>query len=391
MGLGRRIGVVARARPGLAVFVMIAGSLAAGEPALVMIQSGPGRFEIAAADPTVAHGIAAAAEEGWRLLSQPLALPENFPSPIFLRVVPASELGNDPAAFRVTVEAGGVVSVRIRANVATAGVVRRALVQSLLMRLAVARHGVSPRLNVPLWLEVAGVGWWETRADAAQLDALKQRSVRQTPPPMEAVLGWQRGGEDSPGLADAATWLMTFFQSESNRGREWGTLGAHLLHGEDPLLAVAVSFPGKFQSAETRELWWRTGYHQLCRARTLPTLAAIDCREQLLALARFVFLDANEDADKVVPLRVVLARAGEPVVAAEIDRRVKELERVIPALHPYYRNVGLSLGAAFAARAGRNAKREEACSAFERDWQDATELERATQAALEALERRTAR
>ena len=56
------------------------------------------------------------------------------------------------------------------------------------------------------------------------------------------------------------------------------------------------------------------------------------------------------------------------------------LNRVVPALHPFYRNAGLSLAEVFARRAS--------AEAFERDWRDATELDAATSAALDALEKR---
>jgi hypothetical protein len=367
----------------------VAVAVSAAEPSLVMIQSAPGRFEIAAVDSNTAHAIAAAAEDGWRVLAGPLALPERFPSPIFLRVVPAGEAGTDPAAFRVTVEAGGIVAVRLRGNAASAPVVRRAIVQSLLMRIAVGRHGVSPRLTVPLWLELGCIGWWETRIDAAQLDASKQSGARTSPPAIETLLGGQRGGEESRSQVDASMWLLTFFQSESTRNREWSTLLLHLLNGEDPLLAVAVSYPGRFSSAETRELWWRTGYYSLCRARTLPTLEAAESRVQLASLGRFVF--GGDDTDKVVSIATVLRRANEPIVSAEIGRRVTELERLIPSLHPFYRNAGLSLAAAFASREARKAKQDEACTAFEQDWRDAIELESATTHVLDGLEARRAR
>ena len=120
----------------------------AAEAASVLIQSAPGRFEISAVDPTIAHRVADAAEEGWRLLAGPLALPDGFTSPVFVRIIPAVEMLDAPP-FGVTVEVGGIVSVRLRAD-AAASIARRALVQALLMRLAVAQHGINERLTVPL-------------------------------------------------------------------------------------------------------------------------------------------------------------------------------------------------------------------------------------------------
>lgn len=352
----------------------------------MLIQSAPGRFEIAATDPTLAHGVAAAAEETWRLLAVPLGLPERFTSPIYLRIVPAAEMEANLPPFAVTVEVGGIVSARLRADAATVPLTRRVLVQALLMRIAVARHGVSERLNVPLWLEHAGVGWCETRSSAAALDALRQSSEKKAAVTLESLFGWARGGTESPANAMAALWLFTFLQSESGHAREWPSFLLALLQGDEPFAALTSSFPGRFNSAAERELWWLTGYHHVRRIRTLPALEAVESREQLGALARFVFAGATEDADVVVPLSAVMARADEPVVNAEVVRRATELTKLLPILHPFYRNAGLSLGEAFAARSARAAKRDAACAAFEQDWRDAGEIEAATRAALDALE-----
>lgn len=358
-----------------------------GEAGLVMIQSAPGRFEIAAVDASVAHGIASLADEAWRTLGAPLGLPEAFPSPVFVRVAPASpDAAPDKAPFRVIVETGGVVSVRLRPDAISPAMVRRALVQGLLMRLAVARHGVNARLGVPLWLELAAVAWWETRADAAELDARKQEAGRRAPPTLEGLLTWQRGADEPPELSTAALWLLTFLQNESGRGREWPWFLGRLLAGEDPIAALAASYPERFGRAEERELWWSTGYHHARRVRTLPALDASESRLQLEGLARFVFAGPTDEADIVVPLRAVLARDGEPVVAAELARRSAELAKLIPALHPFYRNAGLSLADVFGARDVKRERRENRLTSFEQDWGDAIELEAATKAALDQLE-----
>lgn len=372
----------------LAVLGLLSHQAGGESPSPVLIQSAPGRFEIAAVDSAVAHGIAAAAGEAWRLLAGPLALPEAFSSPIFVRVVPAVEMAAASAPFHVTVEMGGIVSARLRSDAVNAPIIRRLLVQALLMRIAVAQQGVRPSLTVPLWLEHACAGWWHTRAEAAQLDALKQISARETPPSLDALLGWQRGSEEPRGMSSAAIWLLTFLQSESGRTDGWPSLLSRLLSGDDPGAAVAASYPGRFRSADERELWWQTGYHHLRRVRTLPSLEADESREQLDALARFVCADPVEGTDRVVSFREVLARAGEPIIEAEIARRSTELKTLLAILHPFYRNAGLSLHEAFSARTAQPARRQAACAAFEQDRRDAIELEAATTSALDAWEAR---
>ncbi len=378
---------------GLALGFALAGaveSAPAAEPLPVMFQSAPGRFEVAAVEPNSAQRVVAQAEAAWFHLATPLALPGAFSSSVLVRLIPATDwAGSVP--FRVIVEAGGLVSVRLRwSEDLPEAFVRRALVQGLLMRLAVSQHGVTERLTAPLWLEHACVAWWRTHADPAQLDAVKLSSARSAPPSLDALLDWQRGDDEPAPLTDGALWLLAFLQSESGRNGEWTTLRTRLLGGEPAAAALAATFGGKFSSAAERELWWQTGWHQLRRARVLPALDAAESRTELAALARFVFL--QRDVEGVTPLRDVLAHAREPEVDAELRRRAATLARFVPVLHPYYRNAGLSLAEVLAPRAAGTAdQREVLVAAFETDWRDAGEIEAATKAALDALELRQGR
>lgn len=358
----------------------------AGEPTPVNVRTAPGRFEIAAIDATAAHTLAAAAEEAWQYLAAPLSLPDAFPTPIFVRVIPGTAL-EEAVPFRVTVESGGIVSLRLATAMVPTSVSRRALVQALLMRLAVAQHGATERLTAPLWLEHACVGWWETHREPAQLDALKYESRRMVAPPLTELAAWQRGEPEGRPRIVGAIWLLAFMQTESGHGREWVGALTRLLAGEELLDTLATTFPGRFRDAVERELWWQTGFQHLRRVRSLPALEAADSRQQLEALTRFVFNAPTTEADVVVPLAEIIARAAEPIVAAELKRRSAELNRVIPALHPFYRNAGLTLSDVFASRAGKADRRAALCSAFEQDWQAAIELETASTAALDALEK----
>lgn len=360
--------------PALAAFGMAA-------PAPVIFQSGPGRFEIAAIDPTAAKAVAAAADEAWRTLANPLALPDGFSSPVFVRLVPAPEW-KDAAAFRVTVEAGGVVAVRLGWREDTPDLIlRRALIQGLLLRLAVAQHGVNERLAAPLWLEQACVGWWRTRAEAAQFDALKQESARAAAPALADLLGWQRGGGEPAEWMTGAVWLLNFLQTEGARAGEWPAFLRRVLGGDEPLAALAACYPGRFTGAAERELWWQTGWHHLRRGRSLPVLEAAEARAELEALMRFVV--RREGKETVATLAEVLAARGDAALQRELAQRATALQRLAGALHPFYRNAGLSLADVLAGRAK--------LATFEQDWRDATELEAATTAALDALEWRGAR
>jgi hypothetical protein len=285
----------------------------------------------------------------------------------------------------VFVEVGGVVSVRVRWDAATPELfVRRALVQGLLMRQAVARHGVHERLAAPLWLELACVGWWRTRAEPALLDALKQSTAGRDPPALDRLLTWRRGETEPVEWSDGAVWLLAFLRSESGPAQEWSAFLQRLLGGEAPDLALAASFPSRFESARERELWWQTGWHHLRRVRILPGLEAAESRAELADLARFVVLQAGGDV--VLTLRDLLDQAGVPGVADELTRRATALNRVLPAVHPFYRNAALSFGALLAGLNKSAERRETLWMAFEADWQDANELAAASAAALDAIE-----
>jgi hypothetical protein len=179
---------------------------------------------------------------------------------------------------------------------------------------------------------------------------------------------------------------MTFLQAESGPAREWPGLVLRLLAGDEPMAALIASYPARFNTADERELWWETGYHHVRRVRTLPTLEAADSKEQLGALARFVFADPGGDGDLVLPLRTIVNRLDEPVVVAEISRRAAEVAKLIPSLHPFFRNAGLSLAELLASRKLPPARRAVLCTTFEDDWQAAIELASVTAAALDRLE-----
>ena len=360
-----------------------AGELLAAAP--VLSNSGPGRFEIASLDAGAATLVRTEAENAWRILAEPLGLPSGFSTPIFVRVVPAADWA-ETVPFRVFAEAGGVVSLRLRwSELAPRYFLRRALVQALLMRLAVAEHGVGPNLTAPLWLEHAAVGWWLTRAEPARFDALQAESVELAPPRLADVLGWTRSDVEPRSLAVGAVWLLTWLQHESGAAREWPELRRRLLRGDEPLAALAGCFPGRFDDAAEKELWWQTGWHAVRRVRTLPMMGSTESRLFLTDLARVVVAVGGDDV--VVPLRFALRQTHEPAVAALLAVKALELERVLPALHLFYRNAGVSLAECLSPGKEPASDGDERAAAYERDWALGFELENRSREILNAAER----
>lgn len=352
-------------------FFLAVSQVTAATP--VLSSSGPGRFEIASLEAGPATLVRTEAEGAWRLLAEPLGLPEQFPTPIFVRIVPAAEWP-EVAPFRVFAEPGGVVSLRLRwSEVAPKFFVRRALVQALLVRLAVAEHGVQPQLTAPLWLEQAAVGWWRTRDDPAMLDQLQQDSLGLAPPRLAEILGWTRSEVEPRVLEVGSVWLLAWLQRESAGGREWRNFRRRLLVGEDPSAALAASFPGRFSDLADRELWWQTGWHGVRRVRTLPMWSAAESRQTLADLSRVVLAVGEQDA--VLPLRFALRRRDEPAVAAVLAAKTNELERVLPALHVFYRNVGLALADCLAPGKEIRLDADGLVAEFEREWREGFEME----------------
>ena len=349
----------------------------------VLSQTGPGQFEIASLDGRAAQRVREEAEAAWRWLAFPLDLPATgFSSPIFVRLIPA-ETWSEALPFRVVAEPGGVVSLRLRWSETTPVVdVRRALVQALLVRISVAAHGVNAHLAIPPWLQQACVEWWRIRSEPAQADALQQESAALAPPALEVVLHADRGGVESRQLQVGAVWLLAWLQAESGSAGEWALYRSRLLAGSDPEVALAECFAGRFVDTLERELWWQTGWHHLRRARTQPQLGSVEARAALMDLARFVFTVG--EADAVVPLRSILSRRAEPAVKAALAERSYELQRLLPALHPFYLNAGLALADCFAPSL-KAQDFEAKVAAFEREWDDALDLETTARAALDQL------
>jgi len=349
----------------------------------VIAASLAGRFEVASMDAAVAHRVAAAAEEGWRVLATPLGLPPAFSSPVFVRILPPGTPGG-AATHEVAVEPGGLVTLWLGARAQAGRELRRALVDALLHRLGVALHGATVPPVVAPWLVVGAAGWWETRVDGARLDALRDASRRRPPTDLVALLEAPRGGSGPEPDEAGATWCLTFLLAESGRGGEWPRLLGRLLAGGDPQAMLAQAYAGRFGGAEVRELWWQTGWHHHVRQRVLPGLEAEEAREALEVLARFVMAEEG-GGDRLVSLAEVLGRRAEPLVAAELARRGADLGRIVAAMHPFYRNAALTLAEAFALPAGLEAdrRREALVVQWERDWADGRALEAATAAALD--------
>jgi hypothetical protein len=369
---------------GVVFFVFgITWSAFGAEPVPVNVRTMSGRFDISAVDASLAHNVSARAEETWRHLSALLTLPEGFSSPLFVRI---SAGDASRPLFTAQAEPGGIVSIWISSSaVAQPAVVRRALARGLLLRLGVAWYGADAVRTVPAWLELGCAVWVDTREFPARLDEIKDRTRSLAPPALGALLNDNRAVVGGLEHEMAALWLLTFLQTESGGAREWEAFLRGVLRGTAADEMLTLAFPGRFAHVRDRELWWQTGWHHVRRVNAFPMMDSQESAQVIVRLARFIFAPGNED--RIVPLRTVLEYAADAIVADELRRRAAELQLLAPALHPYYRNAGLSLLEVFLTGKVVSAKRQAALiAAFEEDWRDGIEIEAAAKAALDAFE-----
>lgn len=336
----------------------------------------PGQFEIVVLDASDAQPALALGRSVWRALSVPLALPrDGFTSPVSMRLVPAAKW-TEPAPFTTTVEPGGLVSVRVRWGGDTDPVfVRRAFVQGLILRQAVAWHAVGPTLTVPLWLEQACTEWSLVHERPAMLDQFQQESAGViSPPTLRSLLLWERGAVESRGWELASLWLMLELQAEPGDSTRWGRWIRGVVGGASPVDTLPRIYSGLWPDAATQELWWQTSFHHQRRLRSLPVMTAAASRVWMADRSRW--LAGRDGREIVLPLGELHALRNEPWVRAELAARIGQIQSVLGVIHPYYANAAISMGRVYetAAKAS-DADFKAALDAFERDALDGRELE----------------
>ncbi len=351
-----------------------AADIAGEEPRVFYTKAG--QFEIIVAAVEDAQPALALGRSVWGALSRPLGLPaEGFSSPVSVRLVPADQW-SEPVVFTTTVEPGGRVSVRVRwAEDVDPVIVRRAFVQGVILRQAVAWHGASPKLTVPLWLEQACTAWSQVRERPAMLDAFQQESGRvQVVPPLRALLLWERGGVESRGWELASLWLFLQLQAEPGEAWRWGAWVRGVTGGAAPWDTLPRTYAGLWTDAAAMDLWWQTGFHHQSRLRVLPIMTAEASRAWLADRSRW--LAGRDGREVVLALSELEGLRKEPWVRAELDERGRQTQSVLGVIHPYYTNTAISMGRLYEAAAKGNEKQfKEALAEFERDALDGRELE----------------
>ena len=346
-----------------------------------------GQFEIITLDASSAQQALALGREVWGALAVPLALPaEGFSSPVSVRLMPA-EAWTAEAVFTVTAEAPGRVIVRVRwAADVDPLIVRRAFVQGLILRQAVAWHGVGAQLTVPLWLEQACTAWTLVRERPAMIDSMQQESIGRIPPPLSPLLHWERGAVDSRVWEVSSLWLFLQLQAEMD-GRRWLPWLRGVLGGLDPVDSLPRNYQGLWANALAMELWWQTIFQHQRRIRALPVMTAVESRAWMSDRSRW--LAGREGREVVLPLGELITLRSEPWVLAELKKRALQTRETLGVLHPYYSNAALSMGRLYEAAAKGSARDfKTALADFERDALDGRELEDTINAVLDTAPRK---
>jgi hypothetical protein len=362
---------------------------AAAVPVPRVFYTKPGEFEIIVRDVADAQPALALGRSVWRAMVDPLGLPpEGFSSPVSVRLVPADQW-TEPVVFTVSVEPPGRVSVRVRwsADVDLVAV-RRAFVQGLILRQAVAWHGGGEQLTVPLWLEQACTAWSLVQERPALLDAFQQESARiTTPPPLRALLLWRRGEVESRGWELASLWLFLQLQAEAGEVSRWGGWVRGLVGGAAPLDTLPRFYTGLWTDAAAMELWWQVSFHHQRRLRALPVMTAEGSRSWLADRSRW--LAGRDGRECVLRLEELPGLRREPWVHSELSDRLAQTRAILGVIHPYYSNAALSMGRLYeAALKGNEEQFKTARTDFERDAIDGRELEDTVNAILDTAPRK---
>lgn len=318
----------------------------------------------------------------------PLGLPaEGFKSPVSVRLVPAKDW-DVPAVFTVTVEPAGLVGVRVRWSAETDPVVvRRALVQGLIMRQAVAWHAVGPRLTVPLWLEHACTAWSMVREQPSMMDSFQQEAAGLTAPPLQGLLQWERGAVDSRGWELASLWLFLQLQAEPGPASRWGGWVRGITGGAAPYETLPQSYSGLWKDALSMDLWWQTVFQHQRRTRALPVMTIEASREWMQDRSRW--LAGRDGREVVLELGELIGLRKEAWVSAELKARLGQTRIVLGVVHPYYANAALSMGKLYEAALKGDVKTfETALAEFKRDAIDGRELEDTVGAILDTAPRK---
>jgi hypothetical protein len=369
----------------------------AAEPEQAEVRFFPGsggRFEVAALEGEDGARLARLAEEAWAVWRGPLGLPDRWATGITVRLTPAEAWDFAEPAWRVSAEATGLVSVRIRGGGASGPARERrwaaAMAEAILMRLAISQGVGGAARAAPDWLVAAAAEAVLIEVRPALGDAWRQAAARPGGAAgLEAILKW-RGAQTSEG--GEPSWVGAFgvwrwLGAGPGRADAWPRFIAALLAGEGPGLALTRAYgPGLARPEKIElELAWRTALAAASREQATPLFGAEESRRHLERLARVVLTPTAGGAEAALELGALTAAEARGFPAAEREERARWLTASFARMHPFYRNAAGSLGRCWQAQErGDDAARDGAVQEWRADFAAGIELQRGSAAALDA-------
>jgi hypothetical protein len=326
------------------------------------------------------------AEEAWEGMAGPLDLPPDaYPQPVYIRLVPLAQWPG-PAPYTNTQSEGAVLTwVGWNPKQADLKMLRRAIVQGILVRQAIALHGPVAGLKVPLWLEDACVAWCLTRAHPAMLESWQQETVQLDPPKLRTLLDRERGGAPDRAAELAALWLISHLRAESGPEGRWPRLVSAVLGGMDSGVALDKFYGSYYSDPAGRELWWGVGFFSQRRASVATTSqTAPDSRTWLSEQARWTGTRGEREVS--LTLDDIYQARQESWVRQQLDLRVRILLAGLDSVHPFYHSAAIALGQVYqAAAAGNERDFARAKADLRAAIADGLEMEQAANKLLDAV------
>ncbi len=342
-------------------------------------------FEVVAPDGLSADYAAGVCQRLVEVTRPWLRLPVSFPNRVLVHLEPAGRYRHEEP-FHTSVEVAGNVSVIVRWDAAARlDDLERAVSQAFLARVASWNRAPDGELEVPLWLEAALHRSIRAAGNPSYVDGMARTMRDRGPMPLPVIL--QRGRDEplDEYFVTNAYWLLRHLQQHSRRSDRLHNLAIRLVSGGDPERSLLATFGSEFEGMEGAQLWWAVGVHDRIRRRAVTQNHFFDSRQLVRSMKRFTYRKEEEE----VRLRVedLWEYRDEPVVRAELIRRMELMNYEMRAVHPFHFNAVLSLGRLMATTYdGDEATFRQLVADFRDDFREAELLFRETEEALDRME-----
>ena len=344
------------------------GAAACATGGAAISQLRPGVFEVSGTDITWVHGLDVCASEVCDGLATLIELPERYATPVYVRITPPAPSGG--GGFKLGMEPAGLVTLVISPGPDTTdSAVRHALSRALLLRHAAWLGGFARDLEIPEWLEEAGVAASLVTNRPSMLEALGREAERNGPIPIAALLGGD-AAKTRPAW-QANTWMLARFLRQELGAGAWNSFVRDSLRGgQDAAVAISKSI-GRDGASPEHE--WSAAFFDLAVRNGGPGQSPTESYRAVTRPARFVFRTVGRDT--VFPWERLWFWRDSNTVRHEVEARSRQLAALAPIVHPFFVNAHASLQDALQALLeGDTAKWDITIATYEEELSRAVEL-----------------